>query len=247
MHVSVNTAVFLNEIQNGKSQLECLKQLVKFPIDNIEVRGELFNKDTQDKELTEIDSLCKNNNWKFFFSIPEQLFNDDQINSNLEEYLNLAAKHHISQLKISMGNSKDISSDQLNDLTSLLNKYNVKVTIENQPNPDGILNTFIQQLNKLNSANVPLGYTFDSGNWYWINENPNDSFKKLLPNITVFHLKDIQDEQTVMLGKGATDWKPMLKDLNKQVPVFLEYDIPKEKLNEQIKEVNDVLKDRENS
>ncbi|WP_125588287.1 sugar phosphate isomerase/epimerase family protein [Companilactobacillus jidongensis] len=244
MHVSVNTAIFLNEVQTGKSQLECLETLSGSPIDNIEVRGELFKKETKDKELSEIAELCQNNNWKFFYSIPEQLFNTNEVNSNLEKYLKMADDHHICQLKISMGDSEDISDTQLKNLTNLLNKYQVKVTIENQPNEDGTINKFDKQLKKLKDAQVPLGYTFDSGNWYWISECPSNAFDKFKNEITVFHLKDIKDKETVMLGDGATDWKSLLRSLNTDIPVFLEYDIPSDKLNDQIEQVNTILNDR---
>ena len=43
MHVSINTAIFENEVKKGKSQLECLKILPEKLIDSIEVRGEFFN------------------------------------------------------------------------------------------------------------------------------------------------------------------------------------------------------------
>ncbi|WP_025023304.1 sugar phosphate isomerase/epimerase family protein [Companilactobacillus nodensis] len=247
MHVSVNTAIFLNEVQAGKSQLECLETLSGSPIDNIEVRGELFKEETKNKELSEINGLCKQNNWKFFYSIPEQLFNTNEVNSNLEKYLKMADDNNICQLKISMGDSEDVSDAQLKELTNLLNKYQAKVTIENQPNEDGTIDKFDKQLKKLKDAKVPLGYTFDSGNWYWIDECPSNAFDKFQDAITVFHLKDIKDKDTVMLGDGATDWKSLLRQLNPDIPVFLEYDIPSDKLNDQIDQVNTILNDRDSN
>ncbi|WP_125565341.1 sugar phosphate isomerase/epimerase family protein [Companilactobacillus insicii] len=245
MHVSVNTAIFLNEVQNGKSQFECLKELSASPIDNIEVRGELFKDETKQDELSRINELCENNHWKFFYSIPDQLFNTNEVNPNLEEYLKMADDNNIGQLKISMGDSDDISDEQLTNLTNLLNKYDVQVTIENQPNEDGIIDKFDRQLKKLKNAKVPLGYTFDSGNWYWINDDPTIAFDKFKNDITVFHLKDIKNKETTMLGEGLTDWQSMLRKLNSDTPVFLEYDIPSDKLNDQINQVNTILDSRE--
>lgn len=59
MQVSINTAVFLNQIQQGASQYQCLKQLVGEPLANVEVRGELFQGDTREVELDKIDQLCQ--------------------------------------------------------------------------------------------------------------------------------------------------------------------------------------------
>ena len=42
MQVSLNTAVFLPQLERSKSQLACLLAVDAWPIDNIEVRGEFF-------------------------------------------------------------------------------------------------------------------------------------------------------------------------------------------------------------
>lgn len=41
-----------------------------------------------------------------------------------------------------------------------------------------------------------------------------------------------------MLGEGLTDWKSLLKDLSNETPVFLEYGIPKNLLDEEIEKVH---------
>lgn len=42
MAVNVNTAVFLDDMQNGKTQSDCLQALIGTNIQAIEVRGEFF-------------------------------------------------------------------------------------------------------------------------------------------------------------------------------------------------------------
>lgn len=244
MNVSINTAIFLHDINNGKSQLDCLQQITNLPIETIEVRGELFVGNTKDKELAAIDQLCMDNNWNFFYSIPEQLFLTDHVNSNMKNYLEMAQKNHISQLKISLGDLWNITDKQLTALKSLLEQFKIVVTIENEPNDNGILENFETSLIRLKTAQVPLGYTFDSGNWYWIYESPSIAFKQLQDDITVFHLKDIKMKNTVMLGQGATNWEAMLRDLSHDVPVILEYDIPDDQLESQIKLVNQLLSNK---
>lgn len=245
MQASINTAVFANEIQDGGSQISFLEKLSDYPIDNIEVRGELFNEETKDSELKQIEKLCQKNNWGFFYSIPEQLFKTNEVNSNIEDYLKMAEKYHIGHLKISLGDLSEIITDQLDELKELISKYDVKVTIENEPNDNGILSNITQQLIKLRELDIPLGYTFDSGNWYWIYEDPIDAFKNVSDAITVFHLKDIKDKETVMLNEGATDWKSLLNNLATNIPVFIEYETSEKELPGQIKLVNDVLKKRD--
>lgn len=246
MQASINTAVFANEIQDGGSQISYLEKLSDYPIDNIEVRGELFNEETKDSELKAIEKLCQKNNWGFFYSIPEQLFKTDKINPNIEDYLKMAEKYQIGHLKISLGDLSKIITDQLDKLKDLINQYDVKVTIENEPNDNGVLSNIVQQVIKLRELDIPLGYTFDSGNWYWIYEDPTDAFKNVSDAITVFHLKDIKNKETVMLNEGATDWKSLINNLSNNIPVFIEYETSEKELPGQIKLVNDVLKKRDN-
>lgn len=243
MNVSINTAVFLHNVEAGNNQIDCLRKLTKAPIDNIEVRGELFNEATKDEELKQINLLCADNDWKYFYSIPSELFLNDHINENFKAYIEMAEKYHIDQLKISLGDLTKITDQQLRDLNALLNDTPVKVTIENQPNDNGVLTTFKKNIDRLKEQKMTLGYTFDSGNWYWINETPTEAFAALKDDITVFHLKDIKDRETVMLNDGATDWQTLIKQLKNDTPIFLEYDIPDQNLDQEINKVNQLLND----
>lgn len=240
MQVSINTAVFLKKMQSGVSQYDCLKQLVGKPVDNIEVRGEFFDDKTRADELAKIKKLANENNWDFYFSIPEQLFNGDSLNENIYEYIEMAKYHGIKALKISMGDFVKDADYDLDRLDKAIKDNQVNVTIENQPNELGHIDDFVEKAEYLTS-NHELGYTFDSGNWYWIEESPEKAFEKLNEITTVFHLKDIKDKDTVLLGNGDTDWKSLLKEVKSNVPVFLEYAIDDDSLDGEIELVNKVL------
>lgn len=240
--VSINTAVFLNQLENGNSQFECLKQLVGKPIGAIEVRGEFFKEDGRDQELAAIQRLCEENHWQFYYSIPEALFTEGKLNENIFDYIALANEFQIQGLKISLGNCQNTAAPSLAKLQKALRAYSGVLTVENQPNQDGQLNVFEANLIKLLALVPELGYTFDSGNWYWIKEDPQSAFDSLKKWITVFHLKDIADLTTVRLGEGATNWQPMVQALNSEVPVFLEYGVATdEELDEEIQKVNLIL------
>lgn len=240
--VSINTAVFLNQLENGRSQSECLKQLIGKPIAAIEVRGEFFQEDHRDLELATIQRLCKENDWQFYYSIPEALFTEGRLNENIFDYLVMANEFQIQGLKISLGDCQNTPASSLAKLQKALRAYSGVVTVENQPNQDGQLELFKDNLIKLLALVPELGYTFDSGNWYWIKEDPKSAFDSLKKWITVFHLKDIADLTTVRLGEGATNWQSMVQALNSEVPVFLEYGVATdEELDEEIQKVNLIL------
>lgn len=224
MQVSLNTAVFLPQLERSKSQLACLLAVDAWPIDNIEVRGEFFAPATKVRELEQIAKLCQKNDWELYYSVPEELFLGDHFAPKLKQQLALAETIGIKNLKYSFGHIDLLFSDaKLKQLHDLLANSPVNVTIENQPNANGKLSAITQDLAFDRTEKLPLGYTFDSGNWYWINEDPTKAFLTLRDQISVFHLKDIHAKQTVLLGKGDTDWQPMLKALKADVPVFLEY------------------------
>lgn len=246
MSVSINTAVFENEVkQNGKSQLDCLNELVGQPIDAIEVRGEFFNEATKIAELTAIQQLCVQNNWQLFYSVPEEMFHENQINEQLSDYLKMANDFNITNLKFSLGDLNFNDMDQLNDtcqtLEMLLASTLTTVTIENQPNDNGKMPQFLTKIEYLAKTVTHLGYTFDSGNWYWINQQPEQAYKQLAQYTTIFHLKNVHDRQTTMLADGDTDWQQLSRMTNPVVPVFLEYNIPTNLIASEIKLVNDFL------
>lgn len=243
MHLSINTAVFEDEIKKGKSQLECLERLPDKIIDSVEVRGEFFDEERVEEELEEISNLCEKNRWKLFYSVPQELFNSDGFNQDIENKIALAEKYNVSNLKYSLGhiNVKNVDVNELNDI---LNNTSVNVTIENQPNDNGSLVEMKKALNYLNDNHIKLGYTFDSGNWYWIDENPHVAFDELRENISVFHLKDIKSKNTMMLNNGDTDWRYMLNKLGENIPVFLEYEIDENKIIDEMEKVEDVLMKR---
>lgn len=243
MHLSINTAVFEDEIKKGKSQLECLERLPDKIIDSIEVRGEFFDEERVEEELEEISNLCEKNRWKLFYSVPQELFNSDGFNQDIENKIALAEKYNVSNLKYSLGhiNVKNVDVNELNDI---LNNTSVNVTIENQPNDNGSLVEMKKALNYLNDNHIKLGYTFDSGNWYWIDENPHVAFDELRENISVFHLKDIKSKNTMLLNNGDTDWRYMLNKLGENIPVFLEYEIDENKIIDEMEKVEDVLMKR---
>lgn len=243
MHLSINTAVFEDEIKKGKSQLECLERLPDKIIDSIEVRGEFFDEERVEEELEEISNLCEKNRWKLFYSVPQELFNSDGFNQDIENKIALAEKYNVSNLKYSLGHI-NVKNTDINELNDILNNTSVNVTIENQPNDNGSLVEMKKALNYLNDNYIKLGYTFDSGNWYWIDENPHVAFDELRENISVFHLKDIKSKNTMMLNNGDTDWRYMLNKLGENIPVFLEYGIDENKIIDEMEKVEDVLMKR---
>lgn len=245
MKVSINTAVFLDHLNNGMSQLESLKILdgLENEIDNIQVRGEFFDDKTKDQEIENIKKACQNNGWGLYYSVPEELFNKGKINSSIDSNIKMAKKHDLKYLKYFIGDVKNVDPKEIAALDQKLADAGIELTLENLSNDSGRLEKVEEGLEAIkNSKNI--GYTYDAGNWYWVDENPFVAFKKLKNQITNYHLKDIKDKETVMLGEGDTDWQPMVLSLSDNIPIFLEYGIPDEQIKHEVELVNSVINKR---
>lgn len=122
----------------------------------------------------------------------------------------------------------------------LLEDANVDLTLENLSNETGYLSTVIEGLEAVKQYSN-IGFTYDAGNWYWVDEKPEDAFGELKDKVTNYHLKDIKNKETVMLDEGTTDWKPMILELDPEIPIFLEYVIDYNKIEQELDKVNAVI------
>lgn len=238
--ILINTIVFQKEIQSGQSQYTLLNQLTA-KIAGFEVRGELFKPETKHNELAQLQQLAEQRHWEFRYSIPECLFIKSEINPNLESHFKLAQQFGITALKISLGELEHVTAQQVTLLNQFITTYHVQLNIENEPNQNGILEHMAMICLELTNYNSFTGYTFDSGNWYWINETPLSAWKQLAPYTTVLHLKNIQAQETVLLDNGPTPWRQLCGSLASNIPVILEYPISKSELESELTLVASVL------
>ncbi|MFC6322521.1 sugar phosphate isomerase/epimerase family protein [Companilactobacillus baiquanensis] len=238
--ILVNTAVFEKDVKNGSSQLDMIKKITDLGIDGVEVRGEFFGED-RDQELTALKDLAQSKNWLLYFSIPEQLFVENKINENLTSYLDLAKKYSIGSLKISLGEIDTLNDELVAELKNTLAPYDVQLTIENEQNEHGHMDHVLEINKEIKQAGLPIGYTFDAGNWYWINEDPEKAMDKLSSYVTILHLKNIQNKGTVLLDKGATNWKNLINAVTPDIPVAIEYPMTLEELKSEFKLVQDAI------
>lgn len=245
MKVSVNTAIFVDRLNNGESQLSCLKSItnLKDDIDNIQVRGEFFKDATKDAELEDIKRLCQKEEWGLYYSVPEQFFIDGHINPSLKENIEMAKKHDLKHLKYFVGDVANVSSEEISQAAKMLKDAGVDLTLENLSNETGHMKTVEKGLDAVKQFDN-IGFTYDAGNWYWVDEKPEEAFSKLKERITNYHLKDIKNKETVMLGEGTTDWEPMILDLDPSIPIFLEYGIADDKIKQEFEKVNAVIDKR---
>lgn len=233
MKLIINTAVFADDINAGKSQLEVLKRFsdLKIKVTGIQVRQEMFHGNWEG-ELRQIRKLCDQNNWNLFLSIPQGLLEKGRLNAGIRTAVKLADRFKVDELKFSCGNLRQLTDHIIRQIQEIDLKQ-IAFDIENEPNPNGRLPVIKQGLEKLRATNI--GFCFDSGNWRWISENSDRAFDELYDFIHVFHLKNIKHKQTVPLNQpGEYDWRSMINACGNQIPVVVEYAIPWENLRTEL-------------
>lgn len=152
----------------------------------------------------------------------------------------MAKKHQLKHLKYFVGDVKDVDQKEIEDAAKLLEDTTVDLTLENLSNETGHLSAVLEGLEAVKQYSN-IGFTYDAGNWYWVDEKPEDAFGELKDKVTNYHLKDIKNKETVMLGEGTTDWESMILGLDPQIPIFLEYGIDDNKIEQELDKVNAVI------
>ena len=151
-----------------------------------------------------------------------------------------------THIKFNIGDLENLDIYEIKKLKDIINNFDMKVTIENDQTPEnGTLKSVINAIDVINNNSLPIGYTFDLGNWYWQNEDPKNAFNLLNSKITVFHLKNIDIlnnvPSTTLLSEGKIDWVLMLKEISKDVPIIIEYPIEKDNILAEVEQVKKAL------
>lgn len=222
MNLLLNTIISLEE---ELSQQDFVQQVaaLDLPIAGIELRYEYFpeTKDERQAVFQEFLETGKHKDWQTFLSIPLPLFTTNGLHPDLELFLREAEQLNVRSVKMNIGDLTGISQVKTSELTALLDSYQINLTIENdQTEENGHYGPVKTALTAIEEQGLPVGYTFDLGNWLVMEEDPYQAFNALKPYITVFHMKNLQDKQTTLLEEGALDWR---KFLGLPVPYVLEY------------------------
>ncbi len=242
--LGINLLVFKNDLDKGKNQEKILSEIGNLGVSIAEIRREYLK--NSNEELEEINKLAKELNIEIYYSVPEKIACEKRINSNIKIYFEEAKQMGSTHIKFNIGDLENLDVDERKKLEDIISYFNINVTIENdQTLENGNLECIINAINFINTHSLPIGYTFDLGNWYWQNEDPKNAFNLLNSNINVFHLKNVNflngNPSTTLLSEGKIDWKLMLNKLSKDVPVIVEYPIKNEDIFREITQVKEIL------
>jgi sugar phosphate isomerase/epimerase len=205
----INTLVFASDYKNGVTQTQMMDILKNVGITKVEVRRE-FMKDIE-KENKEIGEKAKENHMDVFYSVPEYLYIDKKLQlTSIEQYFKEAKDMGCHRVKVATGDYGTVKQEDMAALNSLLEKYEIKLTVENDQTKE----------------NGRIGMTFDIGNWIWQKEDPLNNAKRLSEYVSYIHLKDVADADkpyTTYLNEGGIGWRSVMDVLPSDVPLALEY------------------------
>lgn len=240
--LGINLLVYKEKLDKGIMQSSLLREIKEQGISLAEVRREYI---LDEEELIAIRNEAENLQMDLCYSVPEKIVEDNMPNQQLEIYLKEAEKMNAKNVKFNIGTLYKATDSCGKCLAEILKKYYMTVTIENdQTEENGTLQCTKETLQIIEQLELPIGYTMDLGNWYWQKEDPTQAFDQLKEKISVFHLKniDFKDDipRTVMVEEGKIPWESMIRELNSDVKIFLEYPILAKNIAKQIEVVREI-------
>jgi sugar phosphate isomerase/epimerase len=196
--------------------------------DGVEVRGELLNDAAS--ELPAIARAVRGRGGHLVYSSPEGLWSADGALDSAALQRGLAAARTLgaARLKMSIGGFAASSSATLPQLAAGLEGSGVELVIENdQTAAAGTLPALAAFFAATQAAGLPLGMTFDMGNWHWTGECPQQAAHSLAARVRYVHCKGVQRQPrkwiAVPLSDSAAPWRAVLRAMPRDVPWAIEY------------------------
>jgi sugar phosphate isomerase/epimerase len=196
--------------------------------DGVEVRGELLA--DPDAELAALAQVVRETGLEVVYSSPDGLWREGGLldSAALDRALIAAQTLGAPRLKMSIGAFGARSLPTLPLLKQRLDASAVELLIENdQTAAAGSLAALQDFFAAATGCGVPLGMTFDMGNWHWAGECPLQAAQALAPQVRYVHCKGVQRQPqrwvAVPLADSAAPWRAVLRALPVHMPWAIEY------------------------
>jgi len=196
--------------------------------DGFEVRGELLVDAAA--ELPALARLAHETGSATVYSSPEGLWTVDGAldAAALERGLAAARALGAPRLKMSIGGFGRDSIATFAQLARALEGSGIELVIENdQTVAAGTLPALLSFFAAAERGGLPLGMTFDMGNWHWTGECALEAARALGPRVRYVHCKGVQRQPgkwvAVPLAESAAPWRTILRAMPAGMPWAIEY------------------------
>ncbi|UJF14912.1 sugar phosphate isomerase/epimerase [Jeotgalibaca sp. MA1X17-3] len=227
--IGVNMIAFQEELVEGnKKQWEFFNELRALEVPFVEVRREFFR--NFDSELNMTREKAKLKNLKVYYSVPDTLFVAGKLNEQLEVYLQEAKDLHAKRLKLTLGEFESFSDSIVKKLNQYLERFpSVQLSIENDQSEKGgsaeLLSLWIL---KAHQYKIPVSIIFDTGNFAFIGEVPEQSARILNDFVDYIHIKNVKIQKNreivpTLFNEGDIDLSSVLDTFRSDKEAAIEY------------------------
>jgi len=225
--IGLNTLAYTGKQADGKvDQLALLSEISAMGFDILEIRREYLM--GGHAEIEAIAQKAKALQLDVFYSVPAELFIKGAINDNLVHYFAETVALGGRQLKLTLGEFEQFTSEVVSGLEKLLTEYPVQLTVENdQSVQKGSPETLINFIEQARDKQLDIGLTFDTGNFSYIGINPEEAAYKMKDFVSYIHIKNVKqtDDGIVLAGlkTGDLDMKSILAVFSDNISAAIEY------------------------
>lgn len=221
----VTAAYGAEKVRQAGGQRAMLPVIAAAGADGVEIRRELLSSD----ELLALPALGESVallGLQACYSAPAALFMPDgSLNPDLPRYLREAQTLNALWLKVSLGHFSD--KQPLAALRALLGESSIALVVENDQTDCGQL----APMQRFNAAcqvmALPVTLTFDTGNWLWVGESPEEAARHLAPGVSYIHVKAAvahnQQFHAIPPDRADSRWLALLDQLPGDVPRGIEF------------------------
>jgi sugar phosphate isomerase/epimerase len=229
--VSISLSSFGADLVRERGQASFIPLLVSAGATRIELREELFIEHNPEALSLAIAA----HGLECLYSSPLELWGNDQLNPDLELTLQRAKAYGARWLKVSLGHFSDHCD--LTALAECLARHSVRVLVENdQTFQGGRIEPLRRFFAKVQELNLPVGLTFDIGNWQWQWQSAISAAQQLGCHVEYVHCKAVARNahgKLIATPPALVDlhlWEQLLKQFTHGVPRAIEYPLQSDDL-----------------
>lgn len=224
--VFVVTAAYGNDnVMAMGGQGALLPMIAQSGAAGVEIRRELLTA-AELRQLPELARAIAGLGLRCFYSAPQALFAADGLtNDLLPQLFDEAQQLGAERLKLSLG--QFTAATAIAELAGFLATQTVKLMVENDQTDCGALAPLHEFFTRVGLERLPIGMTFDMGNWHWVGQDPQPAAAALAAAVTYIHVKVAAPcaGGWAAVPPDAADprWHRLLAELPDNVPRGIEF------------------------
>lgn len=243
--IVVTAAYGSEQISAMGGQRAVLPLIANAGADGVEIRRELLSH----QELNSLSTLAATieaHRLLACYSAPEALcLQDGSLNPHLPALLEEARTLKALWLKVSLGHYQ--RKEVLETLRVWLDESGMPLVVENDQTECGQLAPMQRFKAACAVLALPVTLTFDTGNWVWVGESPEEAAHHLAPAVSYIHVKAAEPHRehfrAIAPDKADERWLALLSQLPPDAPRGIEFPLEGDDLTAVTRHYVDLLRE----